>query len=140
MIRTVDVNVNYRVKRDKNNNPQIQSSDLVKYIRVDGFCHSREKTSMNENYRTFFGLSKEPFGADIAIKDILKTNQLVDVKNRFDYVLRLGAVGLVTRRGRQRKIDGHPLRARQPASIRVLQHLRYRLLRFYHGALPAIVK
>jgi type II secretory pathway predicted ATPase ExeA len=51
---------------------------------------------MNNNYRTFFGLSKEPFGADIAMKDILKTDQLVDVKNRFDYVIRLGAVGLVT--------------------------------------------
>ena len=51
---------------------------------------------MNENYRTFFGLSKEPFGTDIALKDILKTDQLVDVKNRFDYVLRLGAIGLVT--------------------------------------------
>jgi len=31
MIRTVDLNVNYRVKRDKNNNPQIQSEDLTKY-------------------------------------------------------------------------------------------------------------
>ena len=31
MIRTVDLNVNYRVKRDKNNNPQIQSDDLTKY-------------------------------------------------------------------------------------------------------------
>jgi transposase InsO family protein len=31
MIRTVDLNVNYRVKRDKNNNPQIQSQDLTKY-------------------------------------------------------------------------------------------------------------
>jgi len=51
---------------------------------------------MNENYRTFFGLNKEPFGTDIAIKDILKTDQLADVKNRFDYVIRLGAVGLVT--------------------------------------------
>jgi len=51
---------------------------------------------MNENYRTFFGLNKEPFGTDIAMKDILKTDQLVDVKNRFDYVIRLGAIGLVT--------------------------------------------
>jgi type II secretory pathway predicted ATPase ExeA len=51
---------------------------------------------MNENYRAFFGLNKEPFGTDIAMKDILKTDQLVDVKNRFDYVIRLGAVGLVT--------------------------------------------
>ena len=31
MIRTVDINVNYRVKRDKNNNPQIQSTELTKY-------------------------------------------------------------------------------------------------------------
>ena len=31
MIRTVNLNVNYRVKRDKNNNPQIQSQDLTKY-------------------------------------------------------------------------------------------------------------
>jgi len=51
---------------------------------------------MNENYRSFFGLKKEPFGTDIAIKDILQTEQLVDVKTRFDYVIRLGAVGLVT--------------------------------------------
>lgn len=51
---------------------------------------------MNENYRAFFGLNKEPFATDIAIKDILKTDQLLDVKNRFDYVIRLGALGLVT--------------------------------------------
>ena len=51
---------------------------------------------MDENYRAFFGLHQEPFGADIAKKDILKTDQLMDVKNRFDYVTRLGAVGLVT--------------------------------------------
>jgi putative transposase len=31
MIRTVDVNVNCRVKRDKNNNAQIESDDLTKY-------------------------------------------------------------------------------------------------------------
>jgi len=51
---------------------------------------------MNENYRTFFGLNKEPFDADIAMKDILQTDQLLDVKTRLDYVIRLGAVGLVT--------------------------------------------
>ena len=31
MIRTVNLNVNCRVKRDKNNNPQIQSEELIKY-------------------------------------------------------------------------------------------------------------
>ena len=51
---------------------------------------------MNENYRTFFGFHKEPFCADIALKDILKTDQLDDVSARFDYVIRLGATGLVT--------------------------------------------
>ena len=51
---------------------------------------------MNENYRSFFGLKKEPFGADIALQDILQTDQLVDTKTRLDYVIRLGAVGLVT--------------------------------------------
>ena len=51
---------------------------------------------MNENYRSFFGLKKEPFGTDIAMQDILQTDQLVDAKNRLDYVIRLGAVGLVT--------------------------------------------
>ena len=51
---------------------------------------------MNENYRSFFGLKKEPFGADIAMKDILETDKIADVKTRLDYVIRLGAVGLVT--------------------------------------------
>jgi len=31
LIRPVNLNVNYRVKRDKNNNPQIQSNNLTKY-------------------------------------------------------------------------------------------------------------
>jgi type II secretory pathway predicted ATPase ExeA len=51
---------------------------------------------MNEKYRSFFGLKKEPFSADIAMKDILQTDQITDVKTRLDYVIRLGAVGLVT--------------------------------------------
>ncbi len=51
---------------------------------------------MNDNYRTFFGLNKEPFGTDIRLSEILKTPQLVEVKDRFDYVIRLGAIGLVT--------------------------------------------
>jgi type II secretory pathway predicted ATPase ExeA len=50
----------------------------------------------NNNYRSFFGLKKEPFGADININEILKTAELIDVKNRFDYVIRLGAIGLIT--------------------------------------------
>lgn len=51
---------------------------------------------MNNKYQTFFGLGKEPFNADINAGDILKTPELAEVKDRFDYVVRLGAVGLVT--------------------------------------------
>lgn len=51
---------------------------------------------MNDHYRTFFGFTKEPFITDIECKEILKTPQLIDVKIRFDYVTRLGALGIVT--------------------------------------------
>ncbi len=51
---------------------------------------------MNTNYHAFFGFKKEPFGADLALKEILKTHALVGVKNRFDYTLRLGGIALVT--------------------------------------------
>jgi general secretion pathway protein A len=54
------------------------------------------QTMMNNNYRSFFGLKKQPFDADISLKDILKTPELIDVKERFDYVIGLGAIGLVT--------------------------------------------
>ncbi len=51
---------------------------------------------INNNYRSFFGLKKQPFGSDISLNDILKTAELIDVKQRFDYVIRLGAIGLIT--------------------------------------------
>ncbi len=51
---------------------------------------------MNENYRTFFGFEMEPFGSDIALSDILKTDELIEVNDRFSYVVRLGGIGLVT--------------------------------------------
>ena len=51
---------------------------------------------MNHNYRSFFGLKKEPFGSDIRVPEILKTTELIDVKERFDYIIRIGAIGLVT--------------------------------------------
>jgi hypothetical protein len=52
---------------------------------------------MNNNYRSFFGLKGQPFDADISIKDILQTPELMDVKERFDYVVGLGAIGLGNR-------------------------------------------
>jgi type II secretory pathway predicted ATPase ExeA len=54
------------------------------------------QTMMNNNYRNFFGLKKKPFGSDISLDDILKTTELIDVKDRFDYIIGLGAIGLVT--------------------------------------------
>jgi type II secretory pathway predicted ATPase ExeA len=51
---------------------------------------------MNNNYCGFFGLKKQPFGSDINLNDILKTTEIIDVKDRFDYIIRLGAIGLIT--------------------------------------------
>lgn len=51
---------------------------------------------MNDHYRTFFGLTREPFTTDIDYTEILKTPELENVKVRFDYTIRLGAIGIVT--------------------------------------------
>ncbi|MGD9224395.1 MAG: AAA family ATPase [Desulfobacteraceae bacterium] len=51
---------------------------------------------MNEHYRSFFGFTREPFVADLAQNEILETEAVTEVKTRFDYVVRLGAVGVVT--------------------------------------------
>lgn len=47
-------------------------------------------------HRLFFQLHKEPFTADIAHKDILKTNEIEGVENRIHYAVNLGAVALIT--------------------------------------------
>lgn len=52
--------------------------------------------SENEAYRTFFGFHKEPFTADIELKEILQTDELKAVAERFDYAVRLGAMAVVT--------------------------------------------
>lgn len=51
---------------------------------------------MKETYRTFFGLEREPFRSDPGLRDILETEEIKGVKDRFDYALRLGAIALVT--------------------------------------------
>jgi type II secretory pathway predicted ATPase ExeA len=51
---------------------------------------------MKANYRAFFGLKKEPFGADIPIKEIMQTQALAGVWDRFEYTVRLGAIAVVT--------------------------------------------
>jgi type II secretory pathway predicted ATPase ExeA len=51
---------------------------------------------MNETYRTLFALSREPFSSELNISEILQTPELLNVKERFDYAIRLGAMALVT--------------------------------------------
>jgi len=52
--------------------------------------------AMTTIYRNFFGFSREPFQADLETKNILLTDEVKDVSRRFDYVVRLGGIGLVT--------------------------------------------
>jgi len=47
-------------------------------------------------YRTFFGFTKEPFGADLKIEELLITPALKGVKDRLEYAFRLGAMAVVT--------------------------------------------
>lgn len=51
---------------------------------------------MNDNYRTFFGFTKEPFISDIDLKDILVTDGIKMVSQKFNYAIRLGAIALIT--------------------------------------------
>lgn len=51
---------------------------------------------MKPAYLPFFGFTHEPFTADLRVEHILQTSEVTAVADRFDYVLRLGAIGLVT--------------------------------------------
>jgi len=51
---------------------------------------------MTTNYRTFFAMTREAFPTDLAVKEILETDDIPGIRDRFHYVLRLGAIGLVT--------------------------------------------
>jgi len=51
---------------------------------------------MSETYKAFFGLSKEPFVANIPTQDILVTPEVNAVAERFKYAVRLGATALIT--------------------------------------------
>lgn len=51
---------------------------------------------MESNYRAFFGMTKEPFRTDPELSDILLTDELQSVKNRFDYAIHLGGAAIVT--------------------------------------------
>ncbi len=51
---------------------------------------------MHKEYRTFFGFKKEPFVNNLPITDILETEEVENVKQRFDYTVGLGGIGIVT--------------------------------------------
>jgi len=51
---------------------------------------------MSDAYKTFFGFHKEPFTAELALKDILQTEDIKGVSERFNYAVRLGAMAVVT--------------------------------------------
>ena len=51
---------------------------------------------METSYRTFFGFNKDPFASDLALNEILQTAELIEIKERFDYTIRIGAMALVT--------------------------------------------
>jgi len=51
---------------------------------------------MSPQYRLFFELAREPFGADIPAEKILLTDNVTAVKQRIDYTLRTGAVAILT--------------------------------------------
>jgi general secretion pathway protein A len=51
---------------------------------------------MSKLCRTSFGMQKDPFSKDIAMKDLLELRNLVSVRKRLDYLLELSGVMVVT--------------------------------------------
>ena len=51
---------------------------------------------MENSYRHYFALQKEPFAADISRQEIMVTPAIAGVQDRLQYALRLGSVALVT--------------------------------------------
>ncbi|CAO0824020.1 hypothetical protein DFAR_4030004 [Desulfarculales bacterium] len=51
---------------------------------------------MKPNNHAFFTLTSEPFGSDLAAKEIMQTAEVLGVAKRFEYALRLGVLALVT--------------------------------------------
>ena len=48
------------------------------------------------SYRPFFGLAREPFSADLSLDEIMQTEDIKGICQRLEYVIRIGAIGLVT--------------------------------------------
>ena len=51
---------------------------------------------MTGQYRVFFGFHREPFGQDIRVEDMLKSQGVVGVKERFLYAVNICAIAVIT--------------------------------------------
>ncbi|CAO0824300.1 hypothetical protein DFAR_570013 [Desulfarculales bacterium] len=51
---------------------------------------------MKPNDHAFFALTREPFGSDLAPKEIMQAAEVLGVAKRFEYAIRLGVPVLVT--------------------------------------------
>ncbi len=51
---------------------------------------------MSNAYRAFFGFKNEPFVNNLSVDDILLTEDVSSVKQRFDYTVIYGGVGVIT--------------------------------------------
>ena len=93
---------------------------------------------MSANYRTFFGMKREAFPRDISLKEILETQDIDAIKERFDYTVRLGAIATVTGEIGSGKSTGSEVCRRKAPSVGIPTRLDHRLLRLHTGVLPAV--
>ena len=93
---------------------------------------------MSANYRSFFGMTTEAFPTDLSLKDILETQDIAPIKERFDYTVRLGAVATGHRRGGNGKVHCSQIRHLKAPSVGIQNHLDHRLLRLHTGVLSAL--
>jgi len=92
---------------------------------------------MTTNYRAFFGMTSDAFPQDLALKDILETHDISQITERLDYVLAIGAIGLIT--GEVGSGKSTAIRYVLSKLLRVSDHLHHRMFRLYIGILsPAL--
>ena len=92
LLTPVDLGVNCTVKRDKNSGELLQTGERTSR---QGLLPLLKRSDIM-SYRTFFGLAKEPFAANLDLDAILITTELLGVQERLEYAMRLGAIALVT--------------------------------------------
>lgn len=51
---------------------------------------------MKNHYRVFFGFQKEPFSQDIRVEEMLQSQGVAGVKERFLYAVDIGAIAVIT--------------------------------------------